>query len=114
MMPGAFEAPGIELHYLLFVIDVHKFGVHDIVLALFIGLGLAVARGLLGSGLAAALVHGFGQFVAGGGQAIDGCVDLIRVIFVESFPGLFESGFDFFSLGFAYLVAVFFQGLSTL
>src|ERR1035437_3789014 len=84
-------------HFLsLLIIDIDEFGVDHVVLAFVFGLGLAIGGRLLRTGLAGALVHGFGQFVAGGGQAIDGGVDLIGIVLGEGFLGLFEGGIDLF------------------
>src|ERR1700687_5048077 len=87
---------------LLLVVHIDEFGVDDVILAFVFRLGLAIGwRSLLRTGLAGALVHGFGQFVAGGGEAIDGGVDLVGVVLGERLLGLFESGFDLFGFGFA-------------
>src|SRR5450759_3858170 len=110
-------APGCLLvvtscHFLsLLIIDIDEFGVDHVVLAFVFGLGLAIGGRLLRTGLAGALVHGFGQFVAGGGQAIDGGVDLIGVVLSEGFLGLFEGGIDLFGFGFADLATVLLERL---
>src|ERR1035441_10247403 len=96
---------------LLLVVDIDKLGVDHVVLAFVFGLGLAIGGRLLRAWLAGALVHGLGQFVAGGGQAIDGGVDLGGVVLAEGLLGLFEGRIDLFRFGFADLGAVLLQGL---
>src|ERR1035438_3782708 len=123
MRPGAprIRAPGpgrgtaslaaVTSCRLLLVVDIDEFGVHHVILAFVIGLGLAIGGRLLRTGRRRVLVHGFGQLVAGGGEAIDGGVDLVGIVLVEGFLGLFESGIDLFGLGFAHLGAVLLEGL---
>src|ERR1019366_4481024 len=98
---------------LLLIVEVDEFGVDHVILAFVFGLGLAVGGRLLrtSAGRRRALVHGFGQLVAGGGEAIDGRVDLIGIVLVEDFLSLFERGVDLFGFGFAHLGAVLLQRL---
>src|ERR1035441_3083694 len=93
------------------IIDIDEFGVDHVILAFVFGLLLAVGGRLLRTGRRRALVHGFGQLVAGGGETIDGRVDLIGIVLVEDFLGLFESGVDLFGFGFAHLGAVLLERL---
>src|ERR1035438_4159791 len=95
------------------IIDIDEFGVDHVILAFVFGLALAVGGRLLrtSTGRRRALVHGFGELVAGGGEAIDGRVDLIGIVLVEDFLGLFESGVDLFGFGFAHLGAVLLERL---
>src|ERR1017187_4178683 len=93
------------------IIDIDEFGVDHVILAFVFGLRLAVGGRLLRAGRRRALVHGFGQLVAGGGEAIGGRVDLIGIVLVEDFLGLFEGGVDLFGFGFAHLGAVLLEGL---
>src|ERR1035441_7356487 len=73
---------------LVLVVDVHEFGVNHVVFtltAVAIAGGRAFATGrrrLLATAglLGGRFVHGLGQFVAGGGEAVDGAVDLGRVV----------------------------------
>src|ERR1039457_7632469 len=69
----------------LLVVDIDEFGVDDVVISFVFGLGLAIGGRLLRTGRRRALVHGFGQLVAGGGETIDGRVDLVGIVLVWGF-----------------------------
>src|ERR1035441_545951 len=98
---------------LLLIVDIHEFGVDHVILAFVFGLALAVGGRLLRttSGRRRALVHGFGQLVAGGGEPIDRRVDLIGIVLVEDFLSLFQSRVDLLGFGFAHLRAMLLERL---
>ena len=75
----------VYCHLLLLVVDIHELGVDDVVFVLLAlvaagraAVGRRARRRRPAPGWDGGFVHGFGQFVAGGGQPVDGGVDARR------------------------------------
>src|SRR5579883_2524711 len=97
---------------LLFVVDIDKFSVDDIIFGLFsIGRSFGSGRRPLGAGAGRRFIHGFGQLMARLGQPVDGPVDVLDAAAFHSLFGVRDGFLNVFGVGLGDLIAMLLEHL---